>query len=83
MSGQHHDASIHTVQQSDNDDNTKQNIGIYLRVRPSSEASQALSVAEDMRGVHICIPRSVDYGCGFVLAIKPHILRWPMIGNLS
>ena len=63
-SGQGHDTSIDTVQQSNNDGHTKRNIGIYLRVRPCSEQAQALSVAEDMHGVQICVPRSMDQGYG-------------------
>ncbi len=68
MFSQDYDASIETSQQADNDGHTKRNIGIFLRVRPSSEHSQALSVAEDMLGVQICMPKSMDQGYGFVLA---------------
>ena len=73
MSGQEHDASINTIEHSNNDDHTKRNIGIYLRVRPTSDSSQALSVAEDMLGVHICVPRSMYQGYGSMLAFQaPH-----------
>lgn len=64
MSGEHHTAGIDTVQYPDDRDETKQNIGIYLRVRPSSAPSPALLVAEDLRGVQICVPKNTDQGYG-------------------
>ena len=76
MSGEGNAAGSHAS--PDIDDGTKRNIGIYLKVRPSSELSQALFVAEDMRGVQICIPRSADKGYG-IGCFHTHTCGWPML----
>ena len=64
MSGEQDTAGIDTVQCPEDVDEAKRNIGIYLRVRPSSEPSPALFVAEDRRGVQICVPKNRDQGYG-------------------
>ena len=75
MSGKHDTTGIDTVQHQEDVDETKRNIGIYLRMRPSSEPSQALSVAEDMRGVQICVHKHTDQGYG-TSCWNTHTVLW-------
>ena len=78
MSDKHHAAGIDSRQNLDSNDETKRNIGIFLRVRPSSELSEALSVAEDMHGVQIRAPRSTDQGYG-IDCFHTHTVSWPVL----
>ena len=51
-------AKIH----SEGEQEDKRNISIFLKIRPSTDTSLAVSVEEDTRSVQVCVPRSVDQG---------------------
>ena len=53
-----HDATNH----SEGEQQNKRNISIFLRIRPSTDTSLAVSVEEDTRSVRVCVPRTVDQG---------------------
>lgn len=44
---------------------TRKNISIHLRVRPTNESSQAVSVEADTHSVQISVPRTADQGYAF------------------
>ena len=62
-----HDASNHSEGERDN----KRNISIFLRIRPSTDASLGLSVEEDTRTVQVCVPRTADQGYAAYRTAEP------------
>jgi hypothetical protein len=62
-----HDASKHSEEEQEN----KRNISIFLRIRPCTDASLGVSVEEDTRSVQICVPRTADQGYAAYRTAEP------------